>query len=574
MHPCPPSEHRARPLLGTLSVLLIALSVTGCTGVIGEPGGSVGDPNPDPTLRDPTTSCTDIEVGRSPLRRLTRDEYANTVRDLLGVSDDVAEETASRLGSDEKLGAFAANAVTPVTNLRVEQYATAAQTLAGTAVADLDALLAPCAPSTDGEDACATAFIERFGRRAYRRPLTAAETSSFFEVYTVGKSVEDFRFGIQVVVEAFLQSPNFLYHVELGAEADDTGALRVVDAWELASRLSYFLWSSMPDDTLLDAAETGALDDPAALAREAERMLDDPRAAATIATFHEQWLRIDDLDTLEKDATLFPSFDTTMRTAMRDETTRFADHVIREGDGRLETLFTASYSFLDGPLFELYGVDRPADHDPMTPVALDPTQRSGILTHASLLARQSHANQTSPVHRGKLIRESILCQPIAPPPPGVSTAVPEPSPDATTRERFAAHDSDPACAGCHVLMDPIGLGFESYDAIGAFRTMEGTRTIDATGEIVATRDVDGTFDGAVELSQLLSQSDEVRECVARQWFRFATRRIEGPADACSLGRVFGAFVESDFDVRALMLSIVTTDAFRYRRTTPTAEEME
>jgi hypothetical protein len=263
-----------------------------------------------------------------------------------------------------------------------------------------------------------------------------------------------------------------------------------------------------------------------------------------------------------------------MRTAMRNETVRFADYVIREGDGRVETLFTAPYSFLEGPLFDLYGVEEPAGHDPMTPVDLDPTQRAGILTHAGLLARQAHPDQTSPVHRGKLVREAILCQPISPPPPGVAAGVPEPSPDATTRERFAEHDSDPACASCHRLMDPIGLGFESYDPVGAFRTMEGTLPIDDSGELVETRDVDGPFDGAVDLAQRLSQSDEVRECVARQWFRYATRRIEGPLDACSVSKVFGAFVESDFDIRTLMTSIVTTDAFRHRRLTPTAEEME
>jgi len=197
--------------------------LVGCTGVIGDPGASGGEPT-EPTLRDPSPeACGDIEVGRSPLRRLTRDEYANTVRDLLGVDEAVARQTVSRLGSDEKLGAFAANAVTPVTNLRVEQYATAAQSLATTAVVELDGLLAPCDVAAEGEDVCATRFIESFGRRAYRRPLSDAETSSYVALYNVGKDVEDFRFGIQVVVEAFLQSPNFLYHVELGAEGEDVG---------------------------------------------------------------------------------------------------------------------------------------------------------------------------------------------------------------------------------------------------------------------------------------------------------------------------------------------------------------
>ncbi len=554
------------------------LTVAGCTGLIADPGEAPrgGDVpfDPEPTLRDPAPdSCSGLSTGRSPLRRLTRREYENTIRELLGVDAALAHDTATRLGTDEKLGAFDANAVTPVTNLRVEQYETAAQTLAATAVTDSAALL-DCDPATDGEDACATSFIETFGRRAYRRPLTAAEKSAYLTVFGAGRDAESFDFGIQVVVEAFLQSPHFLYHVELGEDGVDDGSLRALDGFQMASRLSYFLWSSMPDDALFAAAEADELETAEQIQAQAERMLDDPRAAATIASFHEQWLRIEDLDVLEKDTALFPQFDASMRTAMTNETTRFADYVIREGDGRVETLFTASFSFPEGPLFDLYGVAEPAGYDGTAPVDLDPTQRAGILTQASLLARQAHADQTSPVHRGKLVREAILCQPIAPPPPGVSTAVPEPSPDATTRERFAEHDSDPTCASCHRLMDPIGLGFENYDPIGAYRTMEGTLPIDATGELVETEDIDGTFDGAVDLAATLSQSDEVRECVARQWFRFATRRIEGPLDACSVSRVFGAFVDSDFDIRSLMTAIVTTDAFRYRRITPTAEETE
>jgi len=548
----------------------LAITLIGCNGTIGEaPHG--GGPETEPTLRDPAAlQCTGIEVGRSSLRRLTRDEYANTVRDLLGAD---GASAVTSLASDEKLGAFNANAVTPVTNLRVEQYETVAEDLAASAVTSrLDSLLAGCDTASTGEDACAQAFIDRSGRRAYRRPLTAAEKTTYGALYSTGKTLGGFAFGVQMVIEAMLQSPHFLYHVELGDPATDTGGLRPLDGWELASRLSYFVWGSMPDDELLAVAESGGITDPAELNAQAVRMLADPRAAETIASFHRQWLLIEDLALVEKDTTIFPSFDGAMRDAMETETARFADYVIRQDDGRLETLLTAPYSMLEGPLFDLYGVTAPAGYDPSEPFPLDVTQRAGLLTQPSILAKHAHADQTSPVHRGKLVRERFFCQPLPPPPPTVDTTPPTPSPTATTRERFLEHDSNPDCAGCHSMMDPIGLGFEHYDAIGAYRTMEEAGPIDATGNIVSTRDADGPFDGTVELARRLGQSDEVRECVARQWFRFAMRRIEGPADACSIARVFEAFVGSDFEIPSLMLAIVSSDAFRYRRLTPTAEE--
>jgi len=321
----------------------------------------------------------------------------------------------------------------------------------------------------------------------------------------------------------------------------------------------------MPDDELFAAAAGGGLATADDLRAQAERMLDDPRAGEAIASFHMQWLKLEKLPALEKSAVAYPSFVPELRDAMAAETARFADHVIREDDGRLATLLTASYSFLDGPLFALYGVTPPADHDPMEPVALDPTQRSGILTHASLLATHAHVDQSSPVHRGVLVRENFLCQQLSPPPPDVDVVPPDLDPNASTRERFEQHRTDPACAGCHELIDPLGFGFEHYDGIGAYRAEEAGKAIDASGEIVGGDAADPAFDGVIELGQMLAESEQVRTCVAQQWFVYGFGRTRGDGDDCSFDAMYTAFAESDHDIRELLLAMVATDSFRHRR---------
>ncbi|MEJ7734781.1 MAG: DUF1592 domain-containing protein [Polyangiaceae bacterium] len=466
---------------------------------------------------------------------------------------------------DERVGAFRSNAVAPVTELIIEQYMDAAEELAAAAAANADDLL-PCAVA-QADDACIASFLADFGRRAFRRPLSDAEVADLQVLYDRGAKVgvED---GVRLVVQAALQSPFFLYHVEAGADPEGTSSpVRALDDWELASRLSYFLWDSMPDDELFEAAAAGQLVDPEARRAQALRMLDDDRAREAIGSFHLQWLRIDELGLLEKDSAVFPEFDEAMRDAMRNETVRFADYVVRQGDGKLDTLMTAPWSFIEGPLGGVYGVEIGADQDPDEPVDLDPAQRSGLLTQASVLAQHAHADQSSPVFRGVMVRESVLCQTLAPPPPDVANVPPEPDPDATTRERFAEHTSNPACATCHTLIDGIGFGFENYDGLGAFRTMENDIPVDASGEVVGSADVDGKFDGVVELAARLAKSDEVRACVNKQWFRFAFGRLETKDDQESMDAAYQRFGDTDWDVRELVLAIVDTDAFAWRRTT-------
>ena len=259
---------------------------------------------------------------------------------------------------------------------------------------------------------------------------------------------------------------------------------------------------------------------------------------------------------------------------MLQETHDFADYVVRQGDGKLTTLLTASSSLLTEPLFDLYGATPPMGWTPGTPVELDPTQRAGLLTQAAFLTMHAHADQTSPVHRGILVRENLLCQILPSPPADVNNVAPSPTPSTTTRERLEQHVADPSCAGCHVLIDPIGLGFENYDPIGAYRTYDGPREVDAVGEVNgAGDDVAGTFNGAVELSSKLAQSAQVKECLTKQWFRFATGRMESNDDACTLQRLQESFKASDGNVRQLIVDLVTSDAFTYVRTLGTQDEL-
>ncbi|HZO14910.1 MAG TPA: DUF1588 domain-containing protein, partial [Polyangiaceae bacterium] len=293
-------------------------------------------------------------------------------------------------------------------------------------------------------------------------------------------------------------------------------------------------------------------------------MLDDPRAADAIASFHIQWLALEDLASVEKDAGLFPEFGPELAQAMQRETELFADHVIRNGDGLLSTLLSAPYTFANAELAALYGASPPSG-DAFELVDLDPAERSGLLTQASLLTMHAHPNQTSPVHRGKVIRENLLCDPPPPPPPTVNDQLPEVDPNVPITEQLAQHRTDPACSACHALMDPIGTGFEAYDSIGRYRTMIGDTPVDDSGEFVSTDDIDGPFEGVQEMAKRLTESEQVRECVAKQWLRFAIGRLEQDEDSCAEDVIQQHFAESGYDIRELIVAVAVSDAMRFLR---------
>jgi hypothetical protein len=439
----------------------------------------------------------------------------------------------------------------------------ASETLARAATADMPALLG-CDPAQDGEDACVDQFIASFGLRAYRRALASDELTELRELYAAQKTAHGFPTAVQLVLQAMLQSPDFLYRVELGAPTA-TPAVVQLTGHEIATRLSYLLWGTTPTPELLAAASAGELDDAAGIEQHAREMLADARSHQTVNSFHEQWLDLELLETTGKDPEVYPEFDDTLRAAMREETLRFAEYVVFEDDGSVEALLTSPFSFVNAPLAAIYG-ESGSFGDELVRTDLDAGQRMGLLTQPSLLSVFAKSNQSSPVHRGKFVRERVLCQQLSPPPAGLVIVPPDPAPDASTRERFAEHSENAQCAGCHALMDPIGFGFEHYDGIGRYRDMDGTFQVDASGQVNSSRDADGAFDGAIELAQRLAQSDEVRECVAGQWFVYAFgRSVNNELDRCSRERLYAAFAASGHRVPELLVALTGTNAFRFRR---------
>jgi hypothetical protein len=547
---------------GAVLALLAPLGGTACGGA---KSGDSGTSGPGPT---PGALCTTTDPSPSPLRRLTRLEYNNTVRDLLGV--DMAP--ADKFPPDEIAGGFSNNAsVLAVSPLLAELYMDAAEALSAEAVKNLPALL-PCDPAAAGEDACARQFVQRFGRRAYRRPLAAAETDLLLRAYAAGRAEGTFAAGIELVIQTALQSPSFLYRFELGASPRPGEKLVRLSQHELATRLSYFLWGTMPDDGLAAAADAGQLATLDQLATRARAMLADGRARRAVGEFYRQWLGLGALETVIKDPVVHPDFNAELRAAMRAETQAFVEHVIWSADHRLATLLTAPIGFVNAPLARVYGLSTPAGAATEM-VALPMAERAGVLTQPGVLAVHALPNQSSPVSRGKFVREQLLCQQISPPPPNLNVTPPEVDPTRSTRERFAQHTADPACSVCHRVMDPIGFGFEAYDAIGRFRTSDGGRAIDDAGEIVASRDADGAFRGARELAERLSTSAEVRDCVATQWFRYAFGRYDGAGDTCSLAPLRQEFTRTGGDLEELLVTLTQTEAFLTRRALDPAEVM-
>jgi hypothetical protein len=413
--------------------------------------------------------------------------------------------------------------------------------------------------------------------RAFRRPLSEAEVSRLKGVFDWALNHADlgrFEDGIQVVIETALQSPSFLYRLELGDQTPIEGDVVPFTSWEIATKLSYMLWNTMPDAELFAAAEADELVTKEQIATQAMRMLDDERARDAISNFHMQWLSLTELDKVTKDSGVYPAFGESLRSLWTEEIEAFVQHAILDGDGSLQTLFTADYSFMNEDLANFYGNDvlDSVEGPEFRQVRLDPSRRTGLLTSAGLMAALANSNQSSPVFRGKFVREKMMCDTLPPPPNNLVIVPPELDPSKTTKEQFEEIGANPACSGCHNLMNPIGFIFEHYDGVGQWRDQQNGRTIDAVGEVIRTDDIDGTYDGALEFATALAQSAQVQECVTLQWFRFAYNRTETSEDSCSVEYLNDVFRSSNFDIRSLLVALTQTDAFLYRHAAGSASE--
>lgn len=518
----------------------------------------------------PETCGAALEPGPSPIRRLTRGEYNNTVYQLLGDTS----QPANAFPPDEEAGGFDNQATALVVSpLLAEGYMTAAEQLATTHAPTLMQELPNCAGGSVDPSACrgdADAFIRNFGKRTYRRPLSDDEVATYLAMFdqavllgdTDGYSAQT---GVEVVMQTMLQSPHFLYRVEFGMPDPVEGDVVKLTSYEIASRLSYLLWNTMPDQALFEAADRDELQTAEQIEAQARRMLATPRAREAVVNFHRQWLQLDDIvpriSAVGRDTDIYPDYYEGLLTLWQQESEAFFEYAIFEQNASVQDLFTAPYTMMNAELAAFYGVSGPSGLE-FERVDVDPTRYSGFLTHAGIIALHSMTNRSSPIHRGKWVRETLLCQ-IPPPPPDKIPEPPNVDPNQTTREQFIEHSEEPLCQSCHQYMDGLGLGFEHFDGLGRWRDDEWGHPIDASGEVVFT-DVDGPFNGVTELGHKLAESEQVRRCVTQQWFRFGYGRVETDEDSCTMDSLYGEFEAANFDVKELIIALTKTQAFRYR----------
>jgi len=543
--------HTTRLLVVASAIALLA----GCEGLIGDAEGGPARAAEAFLCQNPNA----ITVGSSPVRRLTNTEYENTIRDLLGGNVPQVPEQPSDAVLE---GSFEndAQSLGP-SDVRIARYETAAMTLGEHAVNDSTARnrVVPCA-TADAD--CGRQFVESFGKRAFRRPLTEAELSRWVDFFESQRVSIDFDAAVQLTVAAMLQTPQFLYRLESEGSAADANHIEL-SQHELASRLSYFLWETMPDDALLAAADAGELETDTQLEEQARRLLADRRARDAVRNFHRQWLYLDRVLDEDKVAELFPMWGPQARASAKEETLRFIETTFFEG-GTVEDLFTSNLAYVDDVMSELY--DIPAPSEPWAQVELDPTERAGLLSRVAFLAGFAHEANGSPPLRGVFVMERLLCEPRPSPPANADTSVPEPDPNAgpvTNRDLFEERVAPSACQGCHVRIDGFGFGFENYDAAGIFRSEENGLPVDASGFANGIGN-DAAYEGAVELQNLLGQSEVVRDCVAKQWFTYANGRPMEPADTCQVEAIQAELEANGGDLVELLVSIVTRPEFRLR----------
>jgi len=563
--------------LPPLRRVFVVAVLAGCTGNIAAPdpsagtgpgagtGATGGSSHPPPGVTPPPANSA---PGVAQLRRLTVLEYRNTMRDLLGLADVPMPELAGDQQARTS-GYTTGAALTTMSDVR--KLLDGTDRLVVTAMPNLEAQV-PCLKDPAAAEPCATQFITQFGRRAFRRPLVAEEIAHWRGLYSAQRAPgvdASFSEAIRGVTVGLLTSPNFLYHRELApGAAIKEGAFVRFNSYEMASRLSYSFWATMPDERLFMLAEAGKLQSAEAIQTEARRLLLSPKAKDVYADFATQWLNIGLVVSSLKAETL--KFTPEIGKAMLAETGAFLSDLFTSSGttGRMDLLFTSTKTFADQNLAGIYGVSGVTGTN-LSPVMLNAKERSGLFTQLSFLTMHGDSEGSFPTRRGAEILRRVFCKEIEVPADVVVPDLKPPAPGITTRQRFSDHSKDP-CATCHVLIDPIGFAFEGYDGIGRYRTTDNGQAVDASGSI----DLDGRtvkFKDAVELMPVLAASDEVRSCVATQWMRYLLRREESKGDMPSLTGVQKAFRDSSYDLRELVVAIVSSDAFTRR--TPAAGEV-
>jgi hypothetical protein len=499
------------------------------------------------------------------MHRLTASQYGNSLRDLLGA--DVPVGTVDPDFTDDgfvSVGASSVSISPSGTNL-YEASASAATTWLFGDPARLTAALA-CVPQTATDAACAKQALSTLGRRAYRRTLTDEESNRLVTLATsiAGQPGSSMLIGMRHAVNLILQSPNFLYRVELGApSAADHGRLKY-SSFEMASRLASMLWNTLPDPALLDAAAKDTLASADGVNAQAKRLLADPRAHQALTAFAYDLYALHFLQEAMPDPMVYPNFTPTLRQAMQTELEMRLEDVVFGSRGDFLSLFDSKTTFLNEELAKHYGLPAPGGTGFSKVTIPADSPRAGILGSGAILAGMSLPERSMPTRRGKFVRETLLCQIVPPPPPEVMAQLPPArNPDDQIRQILADHRANPSCAACHAQMDPVGLGMENFDGVGRYRTMDKGKPIDATGNL------DGVpFDGLAQLGGALRNASVVGPCLVSKLYTNALGRAPGERDGPVLNKLAAGFAAGGNHLDQLMLDLVASEGFRLVEPTP------
>ena len=504
-----------------------------------------------------------LPAGEAPIARLhklTATEFANSVHDLLG-----ADAPLGAVEPDNVVNGFASVGASTITmspaGVGLYESATGAATEFAFSDATTAAKVVSCVPQAATDSACFSKAIAAFGRRAFRRPLTAAETARFVTLATTiaTGSGSSALIGLRHAVWAILQSPNFLYRAELGvASAADGGRLKYT-SFEMASRLAAALWAGAPDDAVLDAAASDSLTTPEGVLAQAQRMLADAKSHRAVTAFVDDLYGVRNLDEAAKDPALFPKFSVTLKAAMRQELEQRVDDLVFNSKGDFLSLYDSRTTFVNKELAAYYGLPAPAgDGFQRVDLPAD-SPRVGLLGAGAILSAFALPQRSSPTARGKFVAGALLCIDVPPPPPGVPPLPAAQDTSATMRERMTAHRTNPSCSSCHGIMDPIGFGLEHFDSGALYRSMDNGKSIDATGTLS-----DGAaFDGLAQLSATLRKEPIAGTCFVSKVYENALGRPAIALDLDAVNQLAAQFASNKNQADQLLLSVVSSEAFRF-----------
>lgn len=521
----------------------------GGTGGDGGTGGAGGGISPE--------AITPFPGG---IRRVIARQYIGSIRTLLG---DKAAAVAKPPIDQQLHGLETVAATTLATPPSfVDQYEFTSREIAAAALGDpaIAAKLVPCTPAGLDDAACMREVVEGLAPTAWRRPLTEAEITRLVGVGLTGASAfGSFEQGVRNVIAAVLQSPHFLYIVEIGEPDPEVPGARRLTPAELVTRMSFFLINTTPPQALLDAADQGALDTDEGIRAVAEQLVSQPEAQASLNAFYDEVYMLRNLATAPKDLELFPQFTPGIRAAMREETLRLIQDVVWVRDADAREVLDSEYTFVNGELAAFYGYPGVSGTDwvKVTPPAEQ--GRAGFLTHGSFLARASHAESTSPTRRGAFVLDTLLCDPVPPPPPSVNPVLPED--DGTpksVKQKLEQHKNNPDCASCHARMDPIGLALEPFDAVGQHRTVDNGFVIDPTGETPEL----GSFSGPAELASLIRNDERSGNCIMKKLYRHSMGHLETKGERPAVIYLGEQFADAGYSLKSLLVELTLSPAFR------------